>query len=61
MSDAKKKTLGDFEVGQEITFKPGGRTKGTVTAKVTGFDGVFLTTEDSTGAKRKCRPGQVVD
>ncbi len=44
-------------IGDTVTFKPGPKATGNVTAKVTGIDGPFLVTQDSGGKVRKVRKG----
>ena len=51
--------IDDFKIRQEVSFKPGPRAAGNVTAKITGKSdcGNFLITKDADGKVRKVRPG----
>ena len=48
----------DYAVGSTVSFLAG-PTKVPVTAKVTGYDGQFVVTQDAAGKVRKTRPGAI--
>lgn len=48
--------MASFKIGDQVSFKPGGRSISPVTAKVVRIEGQFLVTDDGT-KERKIRPG----
>ena len=44
-------------IGSKVTFKPGPKSTGEVTATVTGIDHPFLVTKDAVGKERRIRAG----
>lgn len=49
--------MSEIKVGDKVQFKPGPRSKGPVTATVTGQADGYLLTKDADGNERKARPG----